>query len=148
MKNKFEQMIDIKAGQDEKSLELLGKLAEVAKPEAVFSKPLQAGSMQVITASEVQLGMGFGFGVGSGPEVTTAADEGGVTTEQQEETGMGGGGGGGGGASGRPIAVISIREEGVEVEPIIDTTKIALAFFTTLGSMFFMLSGMKKAFKK
>jgi uncharacterized spore protein YtfJ len=62
-----------------------------------------------------------------------------------EDAGMGGGGGGGGGASGRPVAVISVSEDGVQVEPVVDATKIALAFFTTLGSMFFMLTKMRKA---
>ena len=62
-----------------------------------------------------------------------------------QESGMGGGGGGGGGASGRPVAVISVGEDGVEVEPVVDATKIALAFFTALGSMFFMLVKMRKA---
>jgi hypothetical protein len=41
--------------------------------------------------------------------------------------------------------VISVGPEGVQVEPVVDPTKIALAFFTTLGSMFFMLSKMRKA---
>jgi uncharacterized spore protein YtfJ len=64
-----------------------------------------------------------------------------------EDAGMGGGGGGGGGASGRPIAVISITGEGVQVEPVVDATKLGLAFFTALGSMFFMLMKMRKAAK-
>jgi uncharacterized spore protein YtfJ len=123
----------------------------------------------------VGLGIGFGFGGGSAPgdeekapkghrskhaksseaheRVTlTGGEEGSETgsAEVQEKDagqdfGMGGGGGGGGGASGRPIAVISVTGEGVEVEPVVDVTKIALAFFTALGSMFFMLMKMKKA---
>ncbi len=81
-------------------------------------------------------------------EGAEATDEEAQDTEPQdlgEDAGMGGGGGGGGGAGGRPIAVISISEDGVEVEPVVDATKIALAFFTTLGSMFFMLTKMRKA---
>jgi len=123
----------------------------------------------------VGLGVGFGFGGGSTPadeeepkkghrsghakssdpheRVTlTGGEEGskGASGEMEGEDsaqdfGMGGGGGGGGGASGRPIAVISVTGEGVEVEPVVDVTKIALAFFTALGSMFFMLMKMKKA---
>jgi hypothetical protein len=42
------------------------------------------------------------------------------------------------------VAVITIREDGVEVEPILDFTKIALAFFTMLGSVFFMGAQMKR----
>ena len=74
-------------------------------------------------------------------EVSAKAEE----RDAGQDVGMGGGGGGGGGASGRPIAVISVTEEGVEVEPVVDVTKIALAFFTALGSMFFMLMKMRKA---
>lgn len=144
MKDKFEKIADRSAKNEEQSLKLLEKLADVASAEAVFSSPIEVGETRVVTASEVQVGMGFGFGLGSGPEVTSTTQEKGSTAEKQEETGMGGGGGGGGGASGRPIAVVTIREDGVVVEPILDTTKIALAFLTTIGSMIFMLSKMKK----
>jgi uncharacterized spore protein YtfJ len=61
-----------------------------------------------------------------------------------EGTGLGGGGGGGGASMARPVAVISVGPEGVQVEPVVDPTKIAIAFFTTLGSMFFMLSRMRR----
>ena len=80
-------------------------------------------------------------GVSGQAEASTQVEE----QDAGKDVGMGGGGGGGGGASGRPIAVISVTEEGVEVEPVVDVTKIALAFFTALGSMFFMLTKMKKA---
>ena len=122
----------------------------------------------------VGLGVGFGFGGGSGmlgedeekPEALSGQGKGAganrrVTLEgggeaggsaeegddqrPGEATGAGGGGGGGGGASGRPVAVISVSEDGIEVEPIVDVTKIALAFFTALGSMSFMLMKMRKA---
>jgi uncharacterized spore protein YtfJ len=91
--------------------------------------------------------MGFGFGLGGG------SDRGGrrqrvsedKPQDEEGEAGIGGGGGGGGASAGRPVAVISIGPEGVQVEPVVDPTKIALAFFTTLGSMFFMLSKMRKA---
>jgi uncharacterized spore protein YtfJ len=78
-------------------------------------------------------------------EGAEAADEEAAETDEGAEAGMGGGGGGGGGASGRPVAVISISEDGVVVEPVVDATKIALAFFTALGSMVFMLLKMRKA---
>lgn len=85
-----------------------------------------------------------------GEETGRASGEAGASAKAEEpdagqDVAMGGGGGGGGAASGRPIAVISVTEEGVEVEPVVDVTKIALAFFTALGSMFFMLMKMKKA---
>jgi uncharacterized spore protein YtfJ len=60
---------------------------------------------------------------------------------------MGGGGAGGGAALGRPVAVISIGPHGVAVEPIVDVTKIALAFVTALGGMLVVWSKMRRAAK-
>jgi len=122
----------------------------------------------------VGLGVGFGFGGGvtpgerpmdrrsgkerharsagpqrrvalEGEEPAEEATEASEPEEVGEDAGVGGGGGGGGGASGRPVAVISLSEEGVRVEPVVDATKVALAFFTALGSMFFMLMKMRNA---
>ena len=44
----------------------------------------------------------------------------------------------------RPVAVISIGPDGVHVEPVVDVTKIGLAFFTTLGAMALMFSKMSR----
>ena len=141
MAEKFDRIADVSGETEIQSLELLEKLVDVAKPEAVFSKPIKVGDTQLITASEIQVGLGYGHGLGSGPQyISNMPEEG----EESEEIGMGGGGGGGGGASGRPIAVIHIREDSVEVEPILDLTKITLAFFTMLGSIFFLGSRINK----
>ena len=127
------------------------KLFEVAKPGAVFGEPVTAKDHTVITASEVTVGMGFGFGSGGGvgpqPAKDKAASEGELQEEREDVGGIGGGGGGGGGASGRPIAVITIGKDGVRVEPVVDATKIALAFFTMLGSIFLMASKIRQAAK-
>jgi uncharacterized spore protein YtfJ len=124
----------------EQASQLMEKLFDVARPGAVFSQPTTAGDRTVITASEVRVGMGFGYGGGGG---TGPADEEGG----EAQSGVGGGGGGGGGSAGRPVAVISIGPEGVRVEPVVDVTKISLAMFTTLGSMFLMLRNMRRASK-
>jgi uncharacterized spore protein YtfJ len=148
MTDKIETIASHTSKNEEKSLEVMKELLAAAKPESVYSKPVKVGDTQVITASEVQVGLGFGFGMGSGPELQSSEEGQGTKSDQTEDTGMGGGGGGGGGASGRPIAVISIQDGKVEVQPILDTTKIGLAFFTTLGSIFFMVSNVKKALVK
>jgi len=44
--------------------------------------------------------------------------------------------------------VIEIGPRGVRVEPVIDPTKIALAFFTTLGAMAMMWSRMSRGSKE
>jgi uncharacterized spore protein YtfJ len=118
---------------------LLEKLVATARPEAVYSPPVTQGEFTVITASELYTSIGFGFGHGGGGG--TAPSE---TEEGQEGFGGGGGGGGGGVAAARPVAAIIITPKRVQVEPIVDVTKISLAFFTTFGAMLLMLRNMKK----
>lgn len=90
---------------------------------AVFGKPEQVGDRVIITAASVQRAGGFGFGGGGGEE------EG-----ETKSVGAGGGGGGGGGSEGRPVAVIEVTPETVNVRPVFDITKIGLALLTsTLG---------------
>lgn len=148
MSKEFNKIVATAVKNQEQAAELVEKLFAVAQPGAVYSEPVTVGEHTVITASEVKVGMGFGFGLGGG----TGAEPGEGETESKDEpqderagTGYGGGGGGGGVSGGRPVAVINIGPEGVQVEPVVDATKIALAFFTTLGSMFFMLSKMRKS---
>ncbi len=114
---------------------LIGRLFDVANPGAVFSKPVEVGDWAVITASEVTVTMGFGLGLGGenvddGPEAHEAREGG-----SADDTGIGGGIGGGGFSAGRPVAVISVGPDCVRVEPVVDVTKIALAFFTMFGGM-------------
>ena len=145
---KYEKSIEIFDKYKEEIHEITEKLSAVAQPSAVFSKPSKVGGTSVITASEVFVGAGVGFGLGSGSSFDASLDvddlDGSEEDETTESAGIGGGGGGGGSANARPVAVIEVNEEGVFVQPIIDGTKVALAFFTTLGSMFFMLSRMRK----
>lgn len=126
----------------EKANELMEQLIAVADAKSVYSDPIESGEFKVITASEVRVGMGFGFGGGGGVEAEH------TETEQDEETtpssGYGGGGGGGGIAFGRPVAAIEIGPQGVRVEPIVDPTKIAIAFFSTMVSMFAMMGRLKR----
>ncbi|MCL4871235.1 MAG: hypothetical protein KJ063_19925 [Anaerolineae bacterium] len=119
---------------------LLEKLVATARPEAVYSLPVTQGEFTVITASELYTSLGFGFGHGGGGGTAPAESE----TAGQEGYGGGGGGGGGGVAAARPVAAIIITPKRVQVEPIVDVTKISLAFFTTFGAMLLMLRNMKK----
>jgi uncharacterized spore protein YtfJ len=165
MSKAFDQLTATSVENQEQSIALLEKLIAVARPESVFGEPTDVKGRTIITASEVTAGLGVGFGFGGGTmpgraekekrhrarrtdphERVDLEDTGAEEAEAEgEDAGMGGGGGGGGGAMGRPVAVISVGEEGVQVEPVVDATKIALAFFTALGSMFFMLIKMRKA---
>ncbi len=122
------------------------KLFDVARPSSVYGEPITVGDHTVITASEVSVGMGIGLGIGGG-EGRGGPTEGMSEEEPEMEgegAGLGGGGGGGGASLARPVAVISVGPEGVQVEPVVDPTKIAIAFFTALGTMFIMRSRMRR----
>lgn len=105
----------------------LARLFDVFQPGVIFSEPTTVGDNTVITAAEVNVGMGLGFGGGTGADKAT-----------------GSGSGGGGGSAGRPVAAIIVSPGGVRVEPIVDVTKIALAFFTTLGAIFMAWRAMRR----
>lgn len=121
----------------EKANEIIGRLFETARPEGAFGPPVTQGEFTVITAAEVSVTMGLGYGGGGGTQQ--------VESESEPLRGFGSGGGGGGLATSRPIAAIEIGPQGVVVEPIIDVTKIVLAFFTALGAMAVMLTKINKA---
>lgn len=135
---------------------LLEKLLRVVEHGQIFGPPITQGEHTVITASVIRAGYGFGFGVGEGVGPAgpiTDEDQGAEPFEGIEQPprgtgdvpaagGAGGGGGGGGASLGRPVAVITIGPEGVEVKPVIDWLKIGLAAATTLGAMFAMFRAM------
>ncbi|MFN2189589.1 MAG: hypothetical protein ACK2T3_12570 [Candidatus Promineifilaceae bacterium] len=135
----------------EKAFEFMEKLYDIADPKAVYGEPVEVGEYKVITASEVYImqgyGYGYGGGAGSGSPDTDTVDEGPDDKSDGQAVGIGGGGGGGGSVSARPVAAIEIGPHGVRVEPIVDPTKIAIAFFTTLISIFAMSSRLKKGLK-
>ncbi|MFN2144329.1 MAG: spore germination protein GerW family protein [Anaerolineales bacterium] len=109
---------------------LTERLYEVTEPGAVFSKPTKSGEYTLITASEVTIGLGSGYGFGE-------------KTQGQPDN-AGGGGGGGGMAAGRPVAVVSVGPEGVQVHPILDRTKLGIALFSAVGSMLMAMARSKK----
>jgi uncharacterized spore protein YtfJ len=135
--------ITIEKGQAQ-SLELIDKLIATARPAAVFSPPVSAGDYTVITAAEVSIGVGFGSGGGGGPQPAEKQTADGEAQGQPQDSGYSIGTGGGGGSAARPVAVITIGPSGVEVEPIVDATKIAIAVFTTVGAMALMWSKMRR----
>lgn len=151
MNDRMEGVLEISARSNERAVELVEKLYEVARPEAVFGEPLVVGDQTVITASEVVVGLGYGFGIGGGSGPGDLDEPTNPVVEEEEDLedmafdGGGGGGGGGGMSRGRAVAVITVGPGGVQVEPVVDVTKIALAFFTTFGSMLLMLGKMRKA---
>jgi uncharacterized spore protein YtfJ len=128
------------------AMALLTKLTDVAQPGTVFGEPLTVGEHAVITASEVSVGLGYGYGMGGGSAPAAAAADEGEAGEGAGpvESGAGGGGGGGGSAMARPVAVVQVGPQGIRVEPVIDVTKISLAFLTMLGSMLMLTRKMRR----
>jgi uncharacterized spore protein YtfJ len=98
-------------------MERLVASADVAK---VYAGPVKHGDRLLIPAAEVFAAAGFGMGSG---------DAGGRSGSSRR----GGGGGGGGTTLSRGVAVIVSSADGVEVRPVIDVTKIALAALTAAG---------------
>jgi len=147
MENKQNAFVASLVKTQEQGMELMDKLALTARPEAVFGPPATHGDYTVITSSEVMSGLGFGFGGGSGPAGTPADEE----EQPQEQTtpsdkiASGTGGGGGGYSAARPVAVIVVSPQGVEVKPVFDLTKVALAWITAVASIFYTLGQIRRA---
>lgn len=97
----------------------IAHLTEGCDASAVFSSPETVGDRTYITASAVQKMGGFGFGGGGG-------GGGEYGTGSTSSTGRGGGAGGGGSSEGRPVAIIEIGPDGVQIKPVLDFTKIGL----------------------
>ena len=132
--------VPIKTHED--SIRLTERLLEVTEPGVVFSKPAKSGEYTLITASEVMVSLGSGFGYGSSEPVAGADPE---QDKNQIPAGSGGGGGGGGFSSGRPVAVVSVGPEGVQVHSVVDRTKLGIALISAVGSMLFAIGRMKKS---
>jgi uncharacterized spore protein YtfJ len=118
---------------NEQTIQLIGRLTEIAQPGVIFSAPLKVDDRVIFTASELMMGLGAGFAAGGGTD-----------PEHPGASGSGGGGGGGGYSFGRPVAVVSVGPQGVKVEPVVDVTKIVITFFTAFGAMFLALRSMRR----
>lgn len=102
--------------------------------QTVYGPATVQGEMLVIPASETLGGLGVGFGFGAE-----------VPADQKPPT-QGGGGGGGGYVAARPVAAIIITPRGVRVEPVVDATKLGLAFVAAaLGVMTSLLRARRAA---
>lgn len=145
MSDETDKVLDSVIKSQAQNLELMEKLFAVAQPGAVYGEPVASGEYAVITASEILVAAGSGYGVGGGTGAETLETETAVEGEEDEGTGFGGGGGGAGVSMGRPVATINIGPNGVQVQPVVDVTKIGLAFFTTIGAMLMMLGRMRRA---
>jgi uncharacterized spore protein YtfJ len=115
---------------------VMEKLLDTADVAKVYGEPIAHGQLLLIPAAEVVAVAGVGMGAGGA--VGFVAEQG------QRSRGSGGGGGGGGRTMARSVAVIVASPDGVEVRPVFDWTKIALAAFTAAGFIVASWKGMKR----
>ena len=104
---------------DKRAVDGVSGLFGESSPGTVFSTPERIGDDLVITTAAWERAGGFGFGGGQG-------------TDAEGDSGGGGGGGGGGTSQGRPVAVIRVGSGGVDVQPVIDFTKIGITVIVSL----------------
>ncbi|MGD1996098.1 MAG: spore germination protein GerW family protein [Anaerolineae bacterium] len=114
MEDKIQRLFDI-----------VGDLREKAQVNAAFGEPIVAEERTVIPVAEIGYGFGLGFG---------SADEG------EEPRGSAGGAGSGGGVRARPLGVIEITREGIDVKPLLDEQKVALAGVLLTGWIVFWVA--------
>ena len=143
MDDAMNDMMESVRKESEARSQMLQRLLAGADSSAVFGSPVSSGGFTVIPVAEVASGGGFGSGLGFGlPRMRgerTAGRMGDAESSGGQGTGVfdatvqggGGGGGGGGGSLGRPVAVIVLKPDGVEIKPVVDVTKLAI---TALGA--------------
>ncbi len=102
----------------------LGSIPNEMGAAACFGTPIEREGHTLILVARVSFGYGVGFGRGSG--------SGGKHSENGHgsDAGEGEGGGGGGGGSSAPVAVIDISPGEVKIQPIVDSTRIAVTSMT------------------
>ena len=118
---------DIERGEEsspDRAAQVMESLIAAADVSKVYGTPISREDTLLIPAAEVLAIAGFGMGGGSG-----SLPSGDGSTRH----GRGGGGGGGGKTLARSVAVIVASPAGVEVKPVFDLTKIALAALTAAG---------------
>lgn len=128
--------------------EFMDKVLASAQPGTVYGEPAVDEYQTVITASEALAGgaAGSGGGIGVGFFPTEASPDEELTT--QVGSGDSAGRGRVGFSYGRPVAAIILNSEGVRIEPIVDVTKIGLAFLTTLGAILITLFKIRSKVKR
>ena len=136
---------------NETTTRMVQKILESEDTARAFAKPVESGDYKVITASETSTFLGFGFGFGAGDSsdedeeeetgeelLEEKVEE--MTEEDEADEGLAGGTGAGAHTSSRPVAVITLKPHGVEIEPIIDVNKIALSGFAAASFISFMVA--------
>lgn len=88
-------------------------LGDVAQSEVVVGSPMAIGQVTVVAISRISVGFGGAGGEGRGASGESESKE-----KKREGSGGGQGSGSGGAAVVRPVAVVVLSEERVDVLPI------------------------------
>jgi uncharacterized spore protein YtfJ len=112
--------------------QLVDRVIEVTKVDAIFGKPTEREGVTLITCSEQAVGLGGGIGPAK-------------PTEQQKSTGGTEAIGGGAGGRGRPVAVIVLTPSGVTIKPILNLTRVITASLTFTGAFVWMIARMYRS---
>ncbi len=128
---------------EERNAQVMDKVLAAAQPGAVYGAPVNKDGYTIITANEVMAGGGYGYGKGAG----TAPPPPGETDQAKMMSAVsaGGGGGGGGYSNARPVAIIVMGPDGVDVKPIIDVTKLGIA---GISAWIAIIATLRSVFKK
>jgi uncharacterized spore protein YtfJ len=120
----------------------LSLIGEEMGASACFGTPIERNGHTIVPVARVSFGYGVGFGRGSGGDAMTKdGSDGG--------SGEGEGGGGGGGGSSTPVAVVDISSEGVSIQPVNDSTRIALTVFLMVAwNAFWMFWTVRSVFRE
>jgi uncharacterized spore protein YtfJ len=132
-------------------------LRDKASVSAVYGEPVAVGEKTIIAVADIKYGFGVGYSEGpatndEGGELAAGdqgadADEGSmddVRGHRYMRRQHGQGGGAGGAVAARPVAVLEISDESVEVKPVMDEGRIAMAaFFTGAWFVFWAAKTMK-----
>lgn len=118
----------------EEMVRRVGSIPDDLTAGACFGAPVERDGHTLIPVARINFGLGMGFGGGSRDGVPSE-----LSARQEFAAGEGGGGGGGGGGSATPVAVIDITSNEVRVQPVTDTTRIALGSYALAGWVTFWL---------
>ncbi len=99
-------------GNIQRLFDAVEELRANASVNSTFGPPVTVEGRTVIPVAEVGYGFGLGFGSGETGEAESPRGE---------------GGGGGGGVQARPLGVVEVTPEGIQVKTIVDEQKIAVA---------------------
>lgn len=110
----------------DKWMETFAGMKETASVQSVFGPPQTVGERTIIPMAEVMYAFCGGFGKGKAPQTPPEAE--------------GEGGGGGAMMKARPVAVLEMTPQGMQVVPIRDETRITLALLM-LGTAAVCMTG-------